>query len=78
MADALAPPTTSTSLSTPCRKRAWNVVVAEEKDLPAQQLAKIQRIWRNKPELAEEYTSFPAELREARDIWLQNELSLLE
>lgn len=81
VADALCPippPVPDIPPPTPRRKRAWAVVVAEEVDLPTDQIAKVQRIWRNNPELAEEYTSFPPRLRAARDVWLQNELSLLD
>ncbi|KAI0683214.1 hypothetical protein BC835DRAFT_1472566 [Cytidiella melzeri] len=82
IAEALRPsqpeaPSTSVA-GTPRRRRAWATVLSEETTLTPAQIASVRKIWRNKPELAEEYSSFPPEHREARTIWLHSELQELE
>ncbi|KAI0691077.1 Myb/SANT-like DNA-binding domain-containing protein [Cytidiella melzeri] len=59
-------------------RQSWATVLSEETTLTPAQIASVCKIWRNKPELAEEYSSFPPEHREARTIWLHSELQELE
>jgi hypothetical protein len=60
--------------SSPTRKRqAWLVVMKEE-DLSDNELADVPRIFRGRPDIADEYLSFPETKKTARGIWLRREL----
>ena len=50
---------------TPRRKHAWEVIPQEETDLSPQELAATRVVFRNNPELAVKYLSFPSTHRAA-------------
>ena len=55
-------------------ERAFQIIATSEGLSPAE-LAAAPRIFRNNPQLAVEYLSFPAHTSEARSLWLQAELA---
>lgn len=55
------------------RERAWKIVSEEERHLTPSQLALARRLFRTTT-LADEYMGFTPEQREARDIWLEDEM----
>lgn len=65
--------TEAAAVSTPRPQRAFKVIHKEE-GLSPRSLAAVPRIFRNNPELADEYLNFPPSEPEARSFWLYAEL----
>lgn len=63
---------------TPRRLRAWNTILAEDTEiLTDEELAFARMVFRDKPQLAVEYLSFPKSQRNARNVWLGREIRVV-
>ena len=69
-----SPATTGPLSASPVRKDAAFRTVVEEEGLSPHSLAYARKVFRGNVELANEYLSFGPGLREARTLWLQDEL----